>query len=519
MRSRKRTALLSALCLSLALPFASGSAAEAEEIGDVVGQVLATDIQAYVNGSPIPSMNVFGYTAVAAEDLRQYGFDVAWIPQRRKLVIHNRSGKPMEPIPVPQTKEEPGTKLADVLYTDIETYYGDTRIPSYNIDGKTAVLLNDLAPFGEAVWSDKERKLAFTPAPAAEAERPVQPQSPLVLRQTDAVTLDGIAFGDEAITYEDAVVGRMVDGKPMMSVSWMANRFGYSLERTDAGYSVNNGTYSFLLHPGDNRIGRFWFGSPMGENELFIAPVLDREGELLAYETDLKSLFGYYSFWDPGTRKLNIAYRSYVVEDYGLPDKLDNSFYAVRADCYISGIDAQPFISVSNRINGKEPIFGGGSGASVLDAAGDEPNYRFVSGVAVDFGQNDIDVTVTKGLRILFFRSLSLDQSMRQVEAKIDYSKQPFGFGTYTILESVTPEQAYIQTTSSAFEASGTVLAKHGGGLTFTVEVREGEGDQYRQLEEQTVLFVENAFDVVCCTLALSKMCQRFIDRADSYEF
>jgi hypothetical protein len=487
----KRTMLLTALCLSLALPFTSRSTAEAKEIGDVVGQVLATDIQAYVNGSPIPSMNVFGYTAVAAEDLRQYGFDVAWIPQQRRLVIHNRSGKRLEPIPVQQTKEEPGTKMADVLYTDIETYYGDTKIPSYNIDGKTAVLLNDLEPFGEVVWSEQERKMSFTPAPAADAERPVQ--SPLVLRQTDSITLDGIAFGDEEITYEDAVVGRIVNGRPMMSVSWMANQFGYSVEKTNDGYYVNNGTYSFLLHPGENQTGRFWFGSPVGDNNLSLAPVLDSEGELLAYETDLKHLFGYYSVWDPGTRKLNVVYRSYLVEDYGLPDSLNNYFYSAKVDSYISGIGAEPMIFVMNRINGKEPIFGGSSGGSVQDADGNEPNFRMLSSVPVDFGHNDIDVTITEDWRILFHKSLSVDLSMKQVESKIDYSRLSYSFGDYTVLKSVTPKQAYIQTTSSSFEATGEVFAKNGNGLTFTVEVQED--DQYRKISEQNVPFDQDTFD------------------------
>ncbi len=65
-------------------------------IGDDVGDVLATDIKAYVQGKPIRSMNIDGYTAVVAEDLRQYGFDVVWTPADRKVTIYNRPAKTLE---------------------------------------------------------------------------------------------------------------------------------------------------------------------------------------------------------------------------------------------------------------------------------------------------------------------------------------------------------------------------------------------------------------------------------------
>lgn len=45
------------------------------QVGEIVGQVLATDIKAQVNSSTLASMNIDGLTAVVAEDLRDYGFD------------------------------------------------------------------------------------------------------------------------------------------------------------------------------------------------------------------------------------------------------------------------------------------------------------------------------------------------------------------------------------------------------------------------------------------------------------
>ena len=44
--------------------------------GDVVDAVLHTDIVTYINGTPIESYNIKGYTAVKVEDLMNYGFMV-----------------------------------------------------------------------------------------------------------------------------------------------------------------------------------------------------------------------------------------------------------------------------------------------------------------------------------------------------------------------------------------------------------------------------------------------------------
>jgi hypothetical protein len=89
----------SAALLALLLLRVDGASAAAQpSVGAVVGEVLSTDIEAFVNGKRIPSMNVYGSTAVVAEDLRSYGFDVAWIPQTKQVAITNTSDKVVQPI-------------------------------------------------------------------------------------------------------------------------------------------------------------------------------------------------------------------------------------------------------------------------------------------------------------------------------------------------------------------------------------------------------------------------------------
>ena len=55
---------------------------------DVIGEVIATDITAYIDEQPIASFNINGFTYVIAEDLRSYGFTVLWDENARTLRIY-----------------------------------------------------------------------------------------------------------------------------------------------------------------------------------------------------------------------------------------------------------------------------------------------------------------------------------------------------------------------------------------------------------------------------------------------
>ena len=130
-------------------------------IGDVVNKAVYTDIVASINGFPITSYNIDGYTAIVAEDLRNYGFEVIWDAAERSLNItrsesNNVSCSYMYP---DVTRKKLGTKAYDVLYTDIRSYINNVPVKSYNIGGNTIVYFNDLAGFGGISYSEKERKL------------------------------------------------------------------------------------------------------------------------------------------------------------------------------------------------------------------------------------------------------------------------------------------------------------------------------------------------------------------------
>ena len=151
MRRKSTASLATILCAALAvipLPFTKVQANELP-VGTVVGSVLSTDIRAFVNGEAIRSMNIDGKTAIYVEDLRSHGFHIAWEPNKRQVSIFPDKDE------LDVSKDFPdlgftwvgvGNKIADVLSTNIHTFAQGKEIPSYNVEGKTAIYLQDLSP-------------------------------------------------------------------------------------------------------------------------------------------------------------------------------------------------------------------------------------------------------------------------------------------------------------------------------------------------------------------------------------
>ena len=60
----------------IALILVTGYVVSAVPVGTVIGEALHTDIVVYINNFAIPSYAVNGQSAIIAEDLRNFGFDV-----------------------------------------------------------------------------------------------------------------------------------------------------------------------------------------------------------------------------------------------------------------------------------------------------------------------------------------------------------------------------------------------------------------------------------------------------------
>jgi len=176
----------------------------------VVGSYVHTDIVAYINGLPIPSYNIDGWTGIVAEDLRDYGFDVYWSGEERTLYIshdffpypeyteENLQGDgQITATYIPAENTKPIGSFAGHIYaTDIKTYVAGDLVHAYNIDGRTIILMDELSRLGDVIWHPDTREIRYAYVPAwsidlyqpnyeADTTKPIQSFSLSAKRQED----------------------------------------------------------------------------------------------------------------------------------------------------------------------------------------------------------------------------------------------------------------------------------------------------------------------------------------------
>ena len=129
--------------------------------GDVIGYTKYSDIGAYINHYPITSYNINGYTSVVAEDLRNYGFYVEWNGEERSLKITiNPTATQITPYgTVYKYSAKAGQNAFPYLESDITTYVNGQKVDSFNINGRTCIYMEALAPYGDVVWVPEVRAL------------------------------------------------------------------------------------------------------------------------------------------------------------------------------------------------------------------------------------------------------------------------------------------------------------------------------------------------------------------------
>ncbi len=130
-----------------------------------VGEVVHTDIVAYISGYPIPSYNYKGTTMVVAESLLDYGFDVTYDNDERALRISHNPEKAITAQYFPaENTHQVGSFAMDVLSTDIVTYIEGRRVASRNVGGMTVISMDDLAAcyIAPYVWDGSARTISLS---------------------------------------------------------------------------------------------------------------------------------------------------------------------------------------------------------------------------------------------------------------------------------------------------------------------------------------------------------------------
>lgn len=150
------------LLILLILVFASvfGVSASADEI---IGEAVATDIGCLIDSAPIKAYNIDGYMYVTAEELRSYGFNVAWDETALTLSITSNVGETaktllgIDDINRLKRNVRVGEHVYDVYNTDIRTYVADNIADAKSLNGLMLIKISDLSPYARVTFDEQKR--------------------------------------------------------------------------------------------------------------------------------------------------------------------------------------------------------------------------------------------------------------------------------------------------------------------------------------------------------------------------
>lgn len=433
--------------------------AAGQKVGTVIDQVLSTDIQAFVNGKQIPSMNIRGYTAVTAEDLRSYGYDVSWSPYARQLRISEAAGRDIneKAAPSEQAALPDGAKLKDVLYTDIQSFYvkdgKEYPLPSYNIDGSTAVMLNDLETYGRLDWDEAKRTLSLQSESFRAGKQPdntqAQPQA-LQVKQTSAVART-IDFRDGTMYDGEAKVGFGEDGLPFFSLNYFGKTFGYQVSRSGKVYTIDGGLYSFELSPGSLTAKTYWGSELDNQFELIRAPQV-KDGQIYIYSIDMERLFGYTALWNQEESKLDIRYDQYDVQDYGLPAVVGGDRLKVTGTLLESAMRGYTTKPISLSLDNMGLLYNMTTAAAAGQKMQDDMHVSLADcDIALAMGLNRIKETLKSGERILYKSAYDVSTDFAQFPFSVDIEGFKLDGAAQGLVQSDSAEPEFTGTSKVPF--------------------------------------------------------------------
>lgn len=130
--------------------------------GDIAGKIYSTDIKACINGVWVDSYNIGGYTVVIVEDITdQYDY---W-DAVRTFVIYDFNPERLVSS-VNTNSQNPGKVIGNIYETDIKTYFRGQELNSFSLNGKTAVIIEELGmdnafseTGGKYIWNPSNRTI------------------------------------------------------------------------------------------------------------------------------------------------------------------------------------------------------------------------------------------------------------------------------------------------------------------------------------------------------------------------
>ena len=135
----------------------------ASAVNQVIGTVLSTDINAYIDGVRIPSYNIDGKLAVIVSDLNNYGFVAKYDNNLRKTsVTLDTSGKKITEVQSHSSSLPVGTPVMSVYASDICVELDGEMVEAVNVDTRMAIFFTSLGKYGTCVYDNTKRTSTLT---------------------------------------------------------------------------------------------------------------------------------------------------------------------------------------------------------------------------------------------------------------------------------------------------------------------------------------------------------------------
>ena len=151
---------------------------------EVIGQVLSTDIRAYINGAEIPAYNIDGKLAIIVSDLNNYGFKTHYNNDLRKTTVtRNYSASKFTSVPSKASGLPIGARVMDVYKSDIVVELDGRLVQAFNVDNRMAIYFTELREYGSYAYDNNSRTSSLILADA-KPTLPTGPFNRLTVRYT-----------------------------------------------------------------------------------------------------------------------------------------------------------------------------------------------------------------------------------------------------------------------------------------------------------------------------------------------
>ncbi len=247
------------------------------------GIASRSEIRAYIDYTPIDSYLINGYTFVAVDDLSRYGFSSTFhITEKYYRLERNWLETPR--YSKWQWEESIGEqKPGKIEESDIKVYLGELLVPSYCIDGRTHIMIDELSRYGSFHWDDRKKVVSVT-IYQDELQRELENAENIIeidyvtdeygksaetVQYTGQVNENGIPEGIGCVSFQDQdtkikVVGYFSNGKPDGNIykeTWRSPSRSYTIRKSyfigtvdgkqtaEREYVSHNGSTSLLRAP------------------------------------------------------------------------------------------------------------------------------------------------------------------------------------------------------------------------------------------------------------------------------